>query len=471
VRDIKQTRQHSTSSVTQHPSEIGRSSTIEPLIGGIDEPPPPPHRPKRKTWLWLVALVILGAAGWIALREHTKSSQAAAAKPKNPPPMPVVATVVHKGDIPVYLTGLGAVTPINTITLKSRVDGEIMNVFYKEGQVVQRDQSLVDIDSRPYEVQLTQAEGQLLKDQALLENAQTDLKRYATLIAKNAVSEQIYATQKSTVAQDEGAVKTDQGNIASAKLNIIYCHIKSPITGRAGLRLIDPGNLVQAASAAPLVVITQTEPISVIFTIGEDQVPQVLQHLKAGRRLAVQALDRDSKVALAQGELTTLDNQIDQTTGTLKLRAAFANKDENLFPNQFVNARLMVEEKRNVMLVSNEAIQRNGSSTFLYVVQTDNTVALRTVKVGAVGLDESEILPDSSPGNTVAPGEVVVTQGVDKLREGIRVQAQIQQTGKPAGKTVSESNANANNAHESSRRSGNSSSATPGEHPGANSRP
>jgi multidrug efflux system membrane fusion protein len=454
--------------VTQNPAEIGHSSTLEPLIGGIDEPPSPPDRPKRRTWLWLVALVILGVAGWIALREHTKSSQAATAKPKNPPPLPVVATLVHKGDIPVYLTGLGAVTPINTITLKSRVDGEIMNVFYKEGQVVQKDQPLVDVDSRPYEVQLTQAEGQLLKDQALLENAQTDLKRYATLIAKNAVSEQIYATQKSTVAQDEGAVKTDQGNIASAKLNIIYCHIRSPITGRAGLRLIDPGNLIQAASATPLVVITQTEPISVIFTIGEDQVPQVLQHLKAGHHLAVQALDRDSKVALAQGELTTLDNEIDQTTGTLKLRATFANKDESLFPNQFVNARLMVEEKRNVMLVSNDAIQRNGSSTFLYVVQPDNSIAVRTVKIGAVGLDESEILPDSSPGNTVAPDEVVVTQGVDKLREGIRVQAQIQQTGKPAGKAVSESNANANNAPESSRRSGNSSSATPGEHAGTN---
>jgi membrane fusion protein, multidrug efflux system len=402
-----------------------------------------------------VVLAVLGVAAWIAVREYYKS-QAANAKPKATPALPVVATQAHQGDIPVYFTGLGAVTPLYTITIKTRVDGQIMKVNYTEGQSVEKGQSLVEIDPRPYEVQLTQAEGQLVRDKALLDNALIDLQRYETLIKKNAVAEQIYATQKSTVAQDEGNVRTDQGNIDSAKLNLVYCHITAPISGRAGLRLVDPGNLVQAASATPLVVLTQTEPISVIFTIGEDQVPAVMKRVRAGEHLKVEAWDKDLRNFLANGELTTLDNQIDQTTGTLKLRATFPNKGETLFPNQFVNAKLLVENKKNVTLVPNAAIQRNGSSTFLYMVQPDNKVAVRNVKIGTTGADESEVLSDD-----IKPGDVLVTQGVDKLQDGTLVKAQVQPPANPQANAAS-SNSGTNNP--SSGQGNNSGTATGGHH-------
>lgn len=383
------------------------------------------HGPKRRIWPWIVGLLVLGIALWIGVREYL-GSHAANTKPKGPPTAPVVAALAHQGDIPVFFTGLGAVTPIYTITIKTRVDGEIMKVLYTEGQMVAKDQALVEIDPRPFQVQLTQAEGQLIKDKAALDNAQIDLKRYEDLIKKNAVAQQIYATQKSTVAQDEGNVKTDEGNIASAKLNISYSHITAPIGGRVGLRLVDPGNLVTAAGATPLVVITQTTPISVIFTLPEEQVPAVVKHMRDGEHLLVDALDRDSQNVIAHGQLTTLDNQIDQTTGTLRFRATFPNKDGALFPNQFVNARLLLVEKKSVTLVPNAAVQRNGNSTFVYVVQPDNTVTVRTVTVGTTTAEESEIKTG------VAPGEVVITQGVDKLQEGVKVQAQIQGQGSRA---------------------------------------
>lgn len=423
------------------PTEIGRSSTLEPLARGTDEPPVPPGPPKRRLWLWLAMLAILGIALWIVVKQYSGHAQAANAKPKGQAPTPVVATLAHTGDIPVYFTGLGAVTPIYTAAIKTRVDGQIMQVFYREGQTIAKGQPLVEIDPRPYEVQLTQAEGQLIKDKAALENAQTDLQRYQTLIAKNAVAQQVYATQKSVVAQDEGNVKTDEGNIAMAKLNIAYCHITASIAGRVGLRLIDPGNLVTAAGATPLVVITQTQPMSVIFTLGEEQLLPVIKRVRAGEHLPVDAMDREMKNVIAHGELTTLDNEIDQTTGTLKLRATFPNKDETLFPNQFVNARLLVEEKKKVTLVSNAAIQRNGTSTFIYVVQPDKTVSVRTVKLGATGADESEVV------SGVDPGDVVIIQGVDKLQEHSPVQAQIQQVGNSqenAGSPDQNGNAGAN---------------------------
>jgi multidrug efflux system membrane fusion protein len=387
------------------------------------------HR-KRRTWLLLAVLVALGVTAWIGLRLY-KATRAANTKPTTPPSIPVIAAVAHRGDIPVFFTGLGAVTPIYTVTIKTRVDGEIMRVGYTEGQKVQKGQSLVEIDPRPFEAQLMQAQGQLIKDQAALDNARIDLKRYQDLIAKNAVAQQIYATQKATVAQGEGAVKTDQGNIASAKLNIAYCHITAPITGRVGLRLVDPGNFVSAAAATPLVVITEIVPISVIFTLPEQQIPTVLNRVRAGERLRVDALDRDSKRVIAQGQLTTLDNQIDQTTGTLRFRATFPNKTETLFPNQFVNARLLVENRQNVTLVPNAAIQRNGTATFVYVLQPDKTVRVRNVATGATDAEESEIK------SGIAANDVVIVQGVDKLQEGTHVQAQIQQFGSGSGKTES----------------------------------
>jgi membrane fusion protein, multidrug efflux system len=416
--------------VPHQPTEISRSSTLDLLLHGRDGSPTPPLHRKRRTWSLLAVLLVLGIAVWIGLRVY-KAMRAANAKPQTAPSIPVIAAVAHRGDIPVYFTGLGAVTPIYTVTIKTRVDGEIIRVGYTEGQKVQKGQPLVDIDPRPYEAQLMQAQGQLIKDQAALDNARIDLKRYQELIVKNAVAEQIYATQKATVVQLEGAVKTDEGNIASAKLNIAYCHITASITGRVGLRLVDPGNLVYAAAETPLVVITEIEPISVIFTLPEQQIPTVLSRVRGGERLRVDALDRDSKGVIARGELTTLDNQIDQTTGTLRFRATFANKGESLFPNQFVNARLLVETRQNVTLVPNAAIQRNGTATFVYVLQPDKTVRVPNVAIGATDAEESEIK------SGIAANDVVIVQGVDKLQEGTHVQAQIQQFGSRSGQTDS----------------------------------
>ena len=370
-------------------------------------------------WLWLAMLILAGLGAWIAVTEHGKVLAQRSVRPQGPPPAPVVATKARKGDIGVYFTGLGAVTPIYTVTVHTRVDGELMKVFYREGQRVEKGQPLAEIDPRPYQVQLVQAQGQLLKDQAALDNARVDLTRYQTLITQNAVPEQTLATQKALIAQDEGVVKTDEGQIDSAKLNLVYCHITSPITGRVGLRLVDPGNIVHAADANGLMVITQMEPISVIFTISEDQVPPVLREIRAGKKLPVQAWDRDMKTKLAEGTLATLDNQIDQTTGTLKLRGTFNNKDDVLFPNQFVNARLLVSENHGVTLVPTAAIQRNTQSTYVYVVKPDQTVTVRQVTVGTTEGNDSEIV------SGLSPGEVVVMTGVDKLQEGAKVVAHL----------------------------------------------
>ncbi len=392
-------------------TEQNRSPTQEP---GSEQQ----HR--RRRWIWVaLALVVVGIVVWIVAARYSRASQANQAKARGPAITPVTAVVAHKGDIGVYLTGLGAVTPLYTVTVRTRVDGQLMKVLYKEGQTVHKGELLAVIDPRPFEVQLTQAQGQLIKDQAALENARVDLTRYQELIKRNAVAEQTLATQKALVLQDEGAVKTDQGLVASAKLNLVYSNITSPITGRVGLRLVDPGNIVHATDTNGLLVITQIEPISVIFTISEEQVPPVLERVRAGQHLPVDAYNRDLKTKLSEGALMTLDNQIDQTTGTLRLRALFNNKDDALFPNQFVNARLLVNEKHNVTLVPNTAIQRNAQTTYVYLVKPDQTVTIRPVTVGTSDADESEIV------SGLSPSDVVVTTGVDKLQEGSKVNAQI----------------------------------------------
>jgi membrane fusion protein, multidrug efflux system len=395
-------------------------------------PPPPRNLPSGKTrhwirgWVWVVVVILLSLGIYSYFRRGNPAKSGGATPGSAGPgakgfgPVPVVAARARKSDISVFLPCLGAVTPIYTVTVKSRVDGQLMQVLYKEGDLVHQGDPLAEIDTRPYQVQLTQAEGQLMKDQAALENARLDLTRYQTLLTQNAVAEQQLATQKALVAQYEGAVKTDQGQVDNAKLNLVYCHITAPITGRVGLRLVDPGNIVHASDSSGLLVITQIQPISVVFTIAEDHVAEILEKMRAGQRFRVDAYDRSKQTKLAQGWLTTIDNQIDQTTGTLKLRATFSNNDNELFPNQFVNTRLLVEEKHGITVVPTAVIQRNAQSTYVYLVKPDSTVTIRQVTLGATEGDDSEV----SAG--LSPGDVAVMTGVDKLLEGSKVVAQIE---------------------------------------------
>jgi len=308
-----------------------------------------------------------------------------------------------------------------------------MSVRYREGDTVQKGDLLAEIDDGPYQAALTQAEGALIRDQALLANARIDLARYQILAPQQAIPEQQLATQVALVNQDEGVVKLDQGQIDNAKVNLAYCKIAAPVTGRVGLRLVDSGNIVHAADTNGLVVITQMDPISAIFTISEDQLQVVLKKMAAEQTLEVDAYDREAQTKLAQGSLTTLDNQIDPTTGTLKLRATFDNSKGTLFPNQFVNARLLVQEKHGVTLAPTAAVQRNSQATYVYVVKADSTVTVRPIVIGTTEGDDSEIT------SGLTPGEVVVMTGVDKLQEGTKVSAQIASAKSPASPSASPS--------------------------------
>lgn len=315
----------------------------------------------------------------------------------------------------VYVTGLGAVTPISTVTVKSRVDGQLMSVHFKEGDLVHEGDPLIEIDPRPYQAVVVQVEGQLARDQALLANARVDLNRYTTLLAQEAIPEQQLATQKALVTQYEGTIKNDEGLLDAAKVNVVYCHITAPITGIVGLRLVDPGNIVHSTDSNGMLVITQIQPISVIFPVSEDDFPPILTEIRAGQKLPVDAWDRQNTTKLASGAFSTVDNEIDQTTGTVKLRAIFDNRNRTLYPNQFVNARLLQQEKTGVTLLASAAIQRNTTDTYVYLIKPDNTVTIRTIKVGAMEGDQTEIT------SGLAPGDTVVMTGVDKLQEGSKV--------------------------------------------------
>ncbi len=311
--------------------------------------------------------------------------------------------------------GLGATTPLSTVTVKSRVDGQLMAVHFKEGDLVKAGEPLIEIDPRPYEAVVTQTEGQLARDTALLENARVDVARYTTLLSQNAIPEQQLATQAALVKQYEGTVKNDQGLVDAARLNVGYCHIPAPISGVIGLRLVDPGNIVHSTDQNGMVVITQLQPISVIFTVSEDQLPPILKKVRMGQQLAVDAWDRELKNKIASGTLANVDNEIDPTTGTLKLRAVFPNTDNSLIPNQFVNARLLQQEKTGVTLLPTAAIQRNTNSTYVYLIKPDNTVTVRQIMLGTTEGDQTEIT------SGLAPGDRVVMTGVDKLQEGGKV--------------------------------------------------
>jgi multidrug efflux system membrane fusion protein len=417
---------------------------IEQSVPSASVTPPPtesarPRKTKasrrRQLWLWLSVLLLLGLGAYLLWPKITppKSSGAPSKTGRGPAPLPVVAAKSRKGDIGVYFSGLGTVTPLATVTVRTRVDGQLVSVRYREGDTVQKGDLLVEIDDGPYQAVLTQAEGQLIRDQATLENARIDLARYQQLVPLKAIPEQQLATQQATVHQYEGVVKVDQGQIESAKVNLAYCKIAAPVTGRIGLRLVDTGNIVHASDTNGLVVITQMDPISAIFTIPEDQLPPVLQKIAAGQTLQVDAYDRDVKTKLAQGSLTTLDNQIDPTTGTLKLRATFDNSKGTLFPNQFINARLLVQEKHGVTLVPTATIQRNSQATYVYVVKADSTVTVRPITIGTTEGDDSEVT------SGLMPGEVVVMTGVDKLQEGTKVNAQIPSAKSPGSPSVSPS--------------------------------
>jgi multidrug efflux system membrane fusion protein len=414
---------------TQEPVSVPSALAPQPAKIG-------PSRRRRRLWLWLAVLLVLGLGGYILWSKIAGAKSAAAAKAaaaKGPPPIPVVAATSRKGDIGVYYSGLGAVTPLATVTVKSRVDGQLMSARYREGDTVHKGDLLAEIDEGPYQAALTQAEGQLMRDQATLENARIDLVRYQQLVPQKAIPEQQLATQQAAVHQDEGVVKLDEGQIESAKVNLAYCKIAAPVTGRIGLRLVDPGNIVQASDTTGLLVITQMDPISAIFTISEDQLQVVLKKMAAGQKLEVDAYSRDARTELAQGSLTTLDNQIDPTTGTLKLRATFDNAKGALFPNQFVNAKLLVQEKHGVTLVPTAAVQRNSQATYVYVVKADSTVTVRPITIGTTEGDDSEVTAG------LTPGETVVMTGVDKLQEGTKVTAQIPAANSPVSPSATPS--------------------------------
>jgi membrane fusion protein, multidrug efflux system len=369
----------------------------------------------NRWWKWLLVAAIVAAGAFFFLRHQAASLTGQAAAPPAPDTALTVTTAsARKGDLGVYVDALGTVTPVYTVTVTSRVVGQIVSVNYQEGQLVHKGDSLLEIDPRPYQAALTQVQGQLAHDQGVLNEARIDVERYQQAFARNAIAKQLLDDQQQVVTQDEGTVGNDQGQVENAKLNLAYCHITSPIDGRVGLRLVDPGNIVQANGTTPLVVITQLQPITVIFSVAEDYLPQIQEQLRQGHRLQVDVFDRTQQKQIATGALLTLDNQIDTTTGTIRLKAIFDNKDTPLFPNQFVNAKLLVTTQRGATLIPSGAVQRNGQGAFVYQVNKDHGVSLHTITVG------------TTDGNTTAvqglnPGDVIAVDNFDKLQDGMKV--------------------------------------------------
>ena len=381
-------------------------------------PEPSPAKPGRRG-LWIgIGLVALIVAAIVISRSGNSASKAqAAARARAQAAIPVVVAPAQTADFPVYLTGLGTVTPLATVTVRSRVDGQLLRVDFREGQLVKEGEVLAEIDPRPFQVQLTQAEGQLAKDEALLANTKLDLNRFKDLVAQGLIPQQQYDAQVSTVAQAEASIKTDQGSIDAAKLNLTYARITAPITGRAGLRQVDPGNMVHATDQGGIVVLTQLDPIAVLFTLPEDSLQVVLRKIRGGATLPVEAWDRDLKTRLETGKLLTVDNQIDPTTGTVRLKAQFDNHDSGLFPQQFVNVRLLVDTLSHVVVVPSAAIQRTTRGPAVFVVGADDKVAMRIVEVPQQS-DSRAVIAKG-----VSAGELVVVDGVDKLQEGSKVVA------------------------------------------------
>jgi multidrug efflux system membrane fusion protein len=345
-----------------------------------------------------------------------------ATKPATPPggrfagaPMAVNTATVEKGDVPVILNALGTVTPLQNVTVRTQINGQLQQLGFTEGQRVHKGDFLAEVDPRPYQAALEQAQGTLAKDQAQLKNAQLDAERYVKLVQQDSIASQTRDTQLALVRQLQGQVETDKAAVDSAKVNLDYCHIVSPVTGRVGLRQVDQGNYITPSDTNGIVVVTQLQPMSVIFTLPEDNVLAVTKPMHAGQKLEAVALDRANTTKLATGTLTNIDNQIDTTTGTFKLRAEFDNSDESLFPNQFVNIQLLVDTKQDQMVVPTSAIQRGAPGTFVYIVNQDSTVSVRPVKLGVAQGERQAIL------SGLGLGDTVVTDGVDRLRDGATV--------------------------------------------------
>lgn len=383
----------------------------------------PPKAPKRGRFLRV--LIWIAVLGVFALGFYLVSMPKEAPKGRIVGATTITTTTAKTGSIGVYLDAIGTVTPVYTASIFSQVTGVVVGVNYQEGQIVKKGDPLVDIDDRQYQAQLTQAQGALQRDQNVLAQAEMDLTRYQAAWARNGVAKQILDDQGKLVLQEQGTVKNDEGAVAFDELQVEYCHIKAPIAGRVGLRPIDPGNLVTAgtsanSSATPLLVITQIQPITVVFTIAEDNLGQVMEQLRNGAKLPVDVYDRAAQTKLASGELIAVDNQIDTTTGTVKVRASFANDDFALFPNQFVNARLLVKTLQDVTLIPSSAIQQNGQTSFVYVIQ-DNVAHLRNIKAGVSDNGFTQV-------EGVNPGDVLADSSFDKLQDNSKITVA---TGKP----------------------------------------
>jgi len=390
---------------------------VEPPQIAVAEKSAPPRT--RRWGRWAVAVVVVAGA-LLALQSYENIAPGTVearkpAPPSGPAPQTVRDAAAIKGDIPIFIDALGTVTPIATITVRTQIAGKLQEVAFKEGQLVKAGDFLAQIDSRPYQATLAQAQGQLAKDTALLAQAQSDLGRYQTLVKQDSIARQQVDDQTFLVQQDRAAMASDQAQIDAANLNINYTHITAPVSGRVGFRLVDQGNYVQPSDANGLVVITQLQPITVFFSIPEDSLQRVSARLNSGASLAVTVFDRNNVKQLATGELTTIDNQVDTATGTVKLRATFANDDFALFPNQFVNVRLLVDTLAGAVVAPNAAIQLGSIGNFVYVVRDDDTVTVRKVTIGAADADRTAIL------SGLNVGENVVIDGVDRLREGAKV--------------------------------------------------
>ncbi|MEA3192200.1 MAG: rane fusion protein multidrug efflux system [Betaproteobacteria bacterium] len=377
-----------------------------------------------KIILVLVCLAIAAGAAWWVYRDYWSADAQATRMPPQKgrggmgagAPTPVIGASASLGSVDIVITGLGTATPLRTVTVRSRVDGELMRVLFQEGELVKEGQLLAEIDPRSFKVQLEQAEGQLARDRALLENAKLDLERYQSLFKQDSIAKQQVDTQMSLVRQYEGAVRVDRSQIDSAKLQLSYTKVTAPVAGRVGLRLVDQGNIVRAGDANGLVVITQLQPVAVLFTVPQDSVPVVMRRMQSGEKIPVEAWDREQKTKLADGELVSADNQVDPATGTVKLKAQFANDDRALFPNQFVNVRMKLDTLRDIVVIPSAAVQRGAQGLFVYVVRPDNTVTQRVVKLGpAEGLRVAV-------NEGLAAGEVVVVDGMDRLRPGAPVE-------------------------------------------------